>query len=75
MIALGVFVLMFSGGAVLAGAIASGSAQNLIAHGGIGLLAGIFSGQAAGWFSDRSMFKPDPAEASTPATAEEAGPA
>lgn len=59
LIALGVFVLMFSGVAVLAGPNASGSAQNLIAYGGIGLLAGMFSDQAAGWLSDRSMFKPD----------------
>jgi len=63
LIALGVFVLMFSGVAVLAGPNASGSAQNLIAYGGIGILAGMFSDQAAGWLSDRSVFKPDPAEA------------
>lgn len=62
LIALGVFVLMFSGVAVLAGPNASGSAQNLIAYGGIGILAGMFSDQAAGWLSDRSMFKPDNAE-------------
>jgi hypothetical protein len=60
LIALGVFVLMFSGVAVLAGPNASGSAQNLIAYGGIGILAGMFSDQAAGWLSDRSVFKPDP---------------
>jgi hypothetical protein len=59
LIALGVFVLMFSGVAVLAGPDSSGSAQNLIAYGGIGILAGMFSDQAAGWLSDRSMFKPD----------------
>lgn len=59
LIALGVFVLMFSGVAVLAGPNASGSAQNLVAYGGIGILAGMFSDQAAGWLSDRSMFKPD----------------
>ena len=63
LIALGVFVLMFSGVAVLAGPNASGSAQNLIAYGGIGILAGMFSDQAAGWLSDRSMFKPDADEA------------
>jgi hypothetical protein len=61
LIALGVFVLMFSGVAVLAGPNSSGSAQNLIAYSGIGILAGMFSDQAAGWLSDRSMFKPDPA--------------
>ncbi|HEX8449894.1 MAG TPA: hypothetical protein VF652_09925, partial [Allosphingosinicella sp.] len=61
LIALGVFVLMFSGVAVLAGPNASGSAQNLIAYAGIGILSGMFSDQAAGWLSDRSVFKPDPA--------------
>jgi hypothetical protein len=66
LIALGVFVLMFSGVAVLAGPNASGSAQNLIAYGGIGILSGMFSDQAAGWLSDRSVFKPDP-EAAAPA--------
>jgi PAS domain-containing protein len=60
LIALGVYVLMFSGVAVLAGPNASGSAQNLVAYAGIGILAGMFSDQAAGWLSDRSMFKPDP---------------
>jgi hypothetical protein len=59
LIAIGVFVLMFSGVAVLAGPNASGSAQNLIAYSGIGILAGMFSDQAAGWLSDRSMFKPE----------------
>jgi hypothetical protein len=61
LIALGVFVLMFSGVAVLAGPNASGSAQNLIAYAGIGILSGMFSDQAAGWLSDRSVFRPDPA--------------
>lgn len=73
LIALGVFVLMFSGVAVLAGPNASGSAQNLIAYGGIGILAGMFSDQAAGWLSDRSVFKPDPA--AEPEARAEAGPA
>jgi ferritin-like protein len=59
LIALGVFVLMFSGVAILAGPNASGSAQNLIAYGGIGILSGMFSDQAAGWLSDRSVFKPE----------------
>lgn len=67
LIALGVFVLMFSGVAVLAGPNASGSAQNLIAYGGIGILAGMFSDQAAGWLSDRSMFKPEGDAAAAPA--------
>jgi hypothetical protein len=72
LIALGVFVLMFSGVAVLAGPNASGSAQNLIAYGGIGILAGMFSDQAAAWLSDRSVFKPDP-EGANPAPVEAAG--
>jgi hypothetical protein len=70
LIALGVFVLMFSGVAVLAGPNASGSAQNLIAYGGVGILAGMFSDQAAAWLSDRSIFKPQgeaPAAEATPA--------
>ncbi|MEA3049383.1 MAG: hypothetical protein QOG84_1219 [Sphingomonadales bacterium] len=66
LIALGVFVLMFSGVAVLAGPNASGSAQNLIAYGGIGILAGMFSDQAAGWLSDRSVFKPEPESGDPP---------
>ena len=73
LIALGVFVLMFSGVAVLAGPNASGSAQNLIAYGGIGILSGMFSDQAAGWLSDRSVFKPEnvaAAEAAAAAAAE-----
>ena len=69
LIALGVFVLMFSGVAVLAGPNASGSAQNLIAYGGIGILAGMFSDQAAGWLSDRSVFKPENAAAAEAAAA------
>ncbi|MEA2999853.1 MAG: hypothetical protein QOK17_1686 [Sphingomonadales bacterium] len=68
LIALGVFVLMFSGVAVLAGPNASGSAQNLIAYGGIGILAGMFSDQAAGWLSDRSVFKPEAEDGYRPPT-------
>ncbi|HYW17417.1 MAG TPA: hypothetical protein VE891_14855 [Allosphingosinicella sp.] len=77
LIALGVFVLMFSGVAVLGGPSASGSAQNLIAYSGIGILAGMFSDQAAGWLSDRSMFKPDAetGQNSSPAFAGEGDPA
>ncbi|HEX8125314.1 MAG TPA: hypothetical protein VF548_07015 [Allosphingosinicella sp.] len=70
LIALGVFVLMFSGVAVLAGPNASGSAQNLIAYAGIGILSGMFSDQAAGWLSDRSVFKPD-TEGGTPVPTED----
>ncbi|HEX8222449.1 MAG TPA: hypothetical protein VF605_01380 [Allosphingosinicella sp.] len=66
LIALGVFVLMFSGVAVLSGPNASGSAQNLIAYGGIGILAGMFSDQAAGWLSDRSVFKPEAEQVASP---------
>jgi hypothetical protein len=75
LIALGVFVLMFSGVAVLAGPNASGSAQNLIAYGAIGILAGMFSDQAAGWLSDRSMFKPDGVDSSSPSRDGEGDPA
>jgi hypothetical protein len=63
LIALGVFVLMFSGVSVLAGSDGSGGSQNLIAYGGIGLLSGMFSDQAAAWLSDRSVFKPEAAAA------------
>jgi len=73
LIALGVFVLMFSGVSVLSGPDSSGSAQNLIAYGGIGILAGMFSDQAAGWLSDRSVFKPDADAAKPPPAATEAG--
>ncbi|HEU0135197.1 MAG TPA: hypothetical protein VFR28_10265, partial [Allosphingosinicella sp.] len=73
LIALGVFVLMFSGVSVLSGPNASGSAQNLVAYGGIGILAGMFSDQAAGWLSDRSIFRPE-AEDVRPAGAAAAPP-
>ncbi|HEX8572414.1 MAG TPA: hypothetical protein VF759_06655 [Allosphingosinicella sp.] len=77
LIALGVFVLMFSGVAVLAGPDSTGSAQNLIAYGGIGILAGMFSDQAAGWLSDRSVFKPEAEAAASSSSSRngESGPA
>jgi hypothetical protein len=59
LIALGVFVLLFSGVAVLGGAGAAGGSHNLMAYSAIGLLAGMFSDQAAAWLSDRSVFKAD----------------
>ena len=74
LIALGVFVLMFSGVSVLSGPDSSGSAQNLIAYGGIGILAGMFSDQAAGWLSDRSVFKPEKAEEAERAAARSTSP-
>ena len=55
-IALGVFVVMFSGVAVLAGPQGAGSAQNLMAYAAIGLLAGMFSDKAAKWLSERPVF-------------------
>ncbi|HEX8381655.1 MAG TPA: hypothetical protein VF619_14030 [Allosphingosinicella sp.] len=74
LIALGVFVLMFSGVAVLAGPNASGSAQNLVAYGAIGILAGMFSDQAAGWLSDRSVFKPERTDEAAAAEGADAAP-
>jgi flagellar biosynthesis chaperone FliJ len=56
LVALGVFVLLFSGVAVLAGSEGSGNAQNLIAYSAIGLLAGMFSDQAAKWIHSQSIF-------------------
>ena len=70
LIALGVFVLMFSGVSVLAGSNGSAGTQNLIAYGGIGLLAGMFSDHAAAWLSDRSVFKPASAEVASAAADE-----
>jgi cell division protein FtsB len=54
LIALGVFVLLFSGVAVLGGSEATGNSQNLMAYAAIGILSGMFSDQAAGWLSERS---------------------
>jgi cell division protein FtsB len=53
LIALGVFVLLFSGVAVLGGS-DTGNSQNLMAYSAIGILCGMFSDQAAGWLSERS---------------------
>ncbi len=53
LIALGIFVLLFSGVAVLGGN-DSGNSQNLMAYAAIGILSGMFSDQAAGWLSERS---------------------
>ena len=53
LIALGVFVLLFSGVAVLGGN-DTGNSQNLMAYAAIGILCGMFSDQAAGWLSERS---------------------
>jgi hypothetical protein len=54
LIALGVFVLLFSGVAVLGGSDATGNSQNLMAYAAIGILSGMFSDQAAAWLSERS---------------------
>jgi hypothetical protein len=53
LIALGIFVLLFSGVAVLGGT-DTGNSQNLMAYAAIGILSGMFSDQAAGWLSERS---------------------
>jgi hypothetical protein len=56
LIALGVFVLLYSGVAVLGGAETSANSQNLMAYAAIGILSGMFSDQAAGWLSEKSSF-------------------
>jgi len=63
LIALGVFVLLFSGVAVLGGSGTSGNSQNLMAYAAIGILSGMFSDQAAGWLSQRSTLAMPTAEA------------
>lgn len=55
LIALGVFVLLYSGVAVLGG-VETGNSQNLMAYSAIGILSGMFSDQAAGWLSEKSSF-------------------
>jgi hypothetical protein len=54
LIALGVFVLLFSGVAVLSGSETTGASQNLMAYAAIGILSGMFSDQAASWLSRRA---------------------
>lgn len=56
LIALGVFVLLFSGVAVLGGSESNANSHNLMAYAAIGILSGMFSDQAAGWLSERSTF-------------------
>jgi hypothetical protein len=56
LIALGIFVLLFSGVAVLGGSESNANSHNLMAYAAIGILSGMFSDQAAGWLSDRSTF-------------------
>jgi hypothetical protein len=69
LIALGVVVLLFSGVAVLGeNGGAAGDAQNTMAYAAIGLLAGMFSDQAAAWLSRMSRFSEDKKEAGRPAT-------
>lgn len=55
LIALGVFVLLFSGVAVLGG-VEGSNTQNLMAYAAIGILSGMFSDRAAGWLSEQSGF-------------------
>jgi len=61
LIALGVFVLLYSGVAILGGGGASGNSHNLMAYSAFGILSGMFSDQAAGWLSDRAAFTSRPA--------------
>ena len=71
LIALGVFVLLYSGVAVLGG-VETGNSQNLMAYSAIGILAGMFSDQAAGWLSEKSSFgKKDEPPKDAPAPANE----
>ena len=71
LIALGVFVLLYSGVAVLGG-VETGNSQNLMAYAAIGILSGMFSDQAAGWLSEKSSFgKKDDAAKEAPAPANE----
>jgi hypothetical protein len=56
LIALGVFVLLFSGVAVLGGSDTGDNSHNLMAYAAIGILSGMFSDQAAGWLSEHSTF-------------------
>jgi hypothetical protein len=56
LIALGVVVLLFSGVAVLGGEGGTPESQNMMAYAAIGLLAGMFSDQAADWLSRTSRF-------------------
>lgn len=56
LIALGVFVLLFSGVAVLGDNGSNGSTQNVMAYAAIGILSGMFSDQAAGWLSRQTHF-------------------
>jgi hypothetical protein len=56
LIALGVFVLLYSGVAVLGGNETGGNSHNLMAYAAIGILSGMFSDQAAGWLSEHSTF-------------------
>ncbi|HEY5722066.1 MAG TPA: hypothetical protein VIT45_07070 [Allosphingosinicella sp.] len=67
LIALGVFVLLFSGVAVLGGSESNANSHNLMAYAAIGILSGMFSDQAAGWLSEKSAFgKPDNAPDAPP---------
>lgn len=76
LIALGIFVLLFSGVAVLGGSESNANSHNLMAYAAIGILSGMFSDQAAGWLSERSTFAspggtptgPPPADVADPDT-------
>jgi len=63
LVALGVFVVLFSGVAVLNGGSGVDIAQNVMAYAAIGILSGMFSDRAAGWLSRQPLFDPPPTPA------------
>lgn len=56
LVALGVFVMLFSGVAVLNASNGTAVAQNVMAYAAIGILSGMFSDRAAAWLLSQSMF-------------------
>lgn len=56
LIALAVFVLLFSGVAVLNGSNGTAVSQNVMAYAAIGILSGMFSDRAAGWIARNPVF-------------------
>lgn len=56
LIALAVFVLLFSGVAVLNGSSGTAESQNVMAYAAIGILSGMFSDRAAAWIATNPIF-------------------
>lgn len=56
LVALGVFVVLFSGVAVLNGSNGAAISQNVMAYAAIGILAGMFSDRAAAWLAAQPIF-------------------